>query len=83
MSTSYEQIADQIHARYAAAGKDAATFTTTWLHDVYTTVTGGNNRPRSEAREHISEALWDKYQLLISYGDHAICVHPDRNFSPG
>lgn len=82
MASHYEQVADQIHAGYAAAKRDAVTFTTGWLHEVYKQITSGNNRPRAEAREHIAEALWEKYHLIVSYGDNAICVHPDRNFAP-
>jgi hypothetical protein len=83
VSTHYEQVADEIYNRYTAAKKDAVTFTTGWLHTAYKNVTGGNNRPRSEARDHIAEALWEKYHLIVSYGDNAICVHPDRNFASG
>lgn len=83
MSNHYEEIADTINNCYVAAKKDAVTFTTRWLHDLYTTTTGGSNYPRTEARNHIASALAEKYQLIISYGDNAVCIHPDRNFSPG
>jgi hypothetical protein len=79
---SYEGIVDHIHKQYVKAKREAVTISHNEFARFYQEETGTTKSPRTEARDKIAEAMRNKYQLEMVFGNNAVIIVQDRNFSP-